>query len=97
MAWVLGLVPAARWIEAIELIQRELDIIAIDFPNALRFDLYLRTQWLPLAGIVYSGSCVITNNICEAWNRWATRHFGNHRCIFDFSGNSIYFKNDTII
>lgn len=77
-SWSLSLIPLNRWNEMLIVLQQEVDAITPEFPQARRFAYYIRNQWLRLADIVYAGTCVRTNNISEAWNRWARRKFGIH-------------------
>lgn len=87
-SFLLSVIPPARWGEALDLIQADLDTIANQFVGALHFGRYLRTQWLPLAHVVSAGTCARANSICEAWNRWALKCLGGiHPQIYDFFGN----------
>lgn len=78
--WTLPLVPADRFQEAINVIERQAQALVNNFPNVNFFIAYLKNYWLSLARQVsVAGNSVKTNNISETLNRQLPKKLGGER------------------
>lgn len=93
MSMSLGLLPAAKFGEALVIIQGSADIIANEYPRVLEFMVHMRRQWLPRAHIVSAYRCPVRmNNEVEAFNRQLINRFGGtRRNMYTFLGKFLFF------